>query len=598
MQSAFTKPEGLWPDLVRAAAMDQVRRLLHGVYMAPLLLVVLWIGSPYPQDHALGYSIAWIAVGAAAAIRIGLWKWGGRLYARRPGLFQVGVYISGIIYSATTGLLCAHSLMSYGFEDWTSTITMVWTVGGASGGTISFTPNLPLLRVYVLLLFVPVMAADLALGVQQSFAFLTAATALPVYLLLQGKALNKAYWEVLENRARDAARNRELELARQAAEQGKSAAEAATLAKSQFLANMSHEIRTPIHGILGMTQIAMTSKDAIETQESLEVVRSSAEALLHVLNDILDFSKIEAGKMTFEIVPFTLGEIVREVRGLSEGRIRAKGLESRWDIAPGVPRRVMGDPTRLKQVLINLLGNAIKFCEKGSVQLFVDLDEAGLIRFRVSDTGIGIPKEQQQTIFAAFAQADGSVSRKFGGTGLGLAICSELVRPMGGRIWVESEVGVGSAFLFTAALGVAEDAPAMEIEALAHDVQFTRQLSILLAEDNPVNQKLASRFLGARGHKVSVVANGIEAIKLACAEQFDVILMDNQMPGMGGVEATGRIRQYEESQGRDRTPIVALTASAMHGDRERFLEAGMDSYLAKPFRAEELYAAIAALVES
>jgi CheY-like chemotaxis protein len=262
-----------------------------------------------------------------------------------------------------------------------------------------------------------------------------------------------------------------------------------------------------------------------------------------------------------------------------------------------VPPRVIGDPTRLKQVLVNLMGNAVKFCDQGSVNLSVDLDGAGLVRFVVKDTGIGIPAEHQQAIFEPFSQADGSVARRFGGTGLGLAICAELVRLMGGRIWVESEPGTGSSFSFTALLAAAPDEPAELTGAPPKDVEFTRQLSILLAEDNPVNQILATRFLKDRGHNVSVVSNGLDAIERASAEHFDLILMDNQMPGMGGLEAAGRIRDHESTTGRRRTLIIALTASAMRGDRERFLEAGMDSYLAKPFRPEELYAAIAALTE-
>lgn len=285
-----------------------------------------------------------------------------------------------------------------------------------------------------------------------------------------------------------------------------------------------------MHGILGMAEIAMTGRDDADKLHALQVVRSSAEALLRVLNDILDFSKVEAGKMTFESVPFCVEEMVKEAGDMMEGQIRQKGLASQWDIAPTVPRHVMGDPLRLKQVLVNLLGNAIKFCERGQVGLTVDVDPEGLVRFAVSDTGIGIPKEQQEKVFAAFAQAGGSVTRRFGGTGLGPAICSELVRLMGGRLSVESTPGTGSTFTFTAALPAVEG-DIVRQPAATPAVVFSRQLSILLAEDNRVNQELARRFLGDRGHEVTVVGNGLDAIQEAMARQFDLILMDNQCLG-------------------------------------------------------------------
>ena len=588
MQSALPQPEGLRLDLVRAAALDQAGRMLPGASVLPALLVVLWIATPYPSDHPGAYATFWLAAAASAALRVMLARRAESLYAARPGRLNATTYGAAILSSCANGLLHAHALGAYGFESWTFTITLLWNMGTASGSTISFTPTLKLLRVFVLLMFVPAAIIGVLHGRREGYTYALASVLVQVFLLAQGKGLNAAYRMALETSGREAARNREVELARQKAE-------SANAAKSVFLANMSHEIRTPMHGILGMTEIAMTSKDPLEIQEALQTVQSSGEALLEVLNDILDFSKIEAGKMTFETLPLSMEALVKEVRDLIDGRIRSKGLSSEWRVAPGVPPRVIGDPTRLKQVLINLLGNAIKFCEVGSVTLLIDLDPSGLLLFSVSDTGIGIPKDHQPAIFDAFAQADGSVTRKFGGTGLGLAICSELVRLMGGRIWVESEPGRGSTFRFTAALPVAGDDPVAQSIMLPEDVRFTRQLSILLAEDNPVNQKLASRFLSSKGHKVSVVASGQDAINRAFSEEFDVILMDNQMPGMGGVEATGRIRDNEKASQRKRTPIVALTASAMRGDKERFLNAGMDSYLAKPFRAEELYALVAEL---
>jgi CheY-like chemotaxis protein len=275
----------------------------------------------------------------------------------------------------------------------------------------------------------------------------------------------------------------------------------------------------------------------------------------------------------------------------------AKGLVLEYQAAPEVPELVLGDPARLRQVLINLLGNAVKFTQSGSVQLHVSaaappLESSSVeLRFSVADTGIGIPKDQQERIFEAFAQADGSVSRRFGGTGLGLAICARLVELMGGNLTVESTPNAGSTFAFTIKLAMVTEAETQAARP-GPEIWSGRPLRILLAEDNPVNQIIVTRTLHQRGHEVTAVSTGIEAIKNWEAESFDLILIDNQMPEMGGLEAVARIRKRESVLSRPRTPIIALTASAMTGDRERFLAAGMDGYLAKPFRAQELEAAI------
>ena len=274
----------------------------------------------------------------------------------------------------------------------------------------------------------------------------------------------------------------------------------------------------------------------------------------------------------------------------------SKGLALEYHVAGDIPDLLVGDPMRLLQVLVNLIGNAVKFTETGSVNLEITQtrpspasDQAGLI-FRVSDTGIGIPAEQQKLIFDAFAQADGSVTRRFGGTGLGLAICSQLVQLMGGRLTVKSSPGSGSTFQFTCTLGLGNEREL--VVQPPGSLQADAPMRILLAEDNPVNQLLAKRLLARHGHQTRVVSTGLEAVQAWEQEAFDLILMDEQMPGMDGVEAVRQIRAREASSEKKRTPIVALTASAMKGDRERFLAAGMDCYLAKPFDAHELYSAI------
>lgn len=391
----------------------------------------------------------------------------------------------------------------------------------------------------------------------------------------------------------------DFQLAEQEAVRLKAAADRATRAKSDFLAAMSHEIRTPLNAILGMADVLASTALMPDQQKCVEVLRRNGVSLLNLINDILDLAKVESGKIELEAVAMDVREVISRAIEVVDGRAKAKGLTIQSHIAPGVPVHLTGDPNRLRQILINLLGNSIKFTGTGGVEVRVERDPEdprdGCLRFAVSDTGIGIPEEKLAAVFESFTQADSSTTRNYGGTGLGLTISRQLVELMGGRIWVTSQVGVGSTFFFTAKLGVQKNQSGEATADVPSDRGPERTLGairILLADDSDDNVFLIHSYLQGSDCRIDVAWNGKEAVEKFRAGGYDVVLMDVEMPVMDGYTATREIRRHEREAGLAPTPVWALTAHALADLAGEAPSSGFTAVLTKPIRKATLIEAL------
>lgn len=566
-------------SLQTQADAEIARRAPAGILVFGCMVPLLLLSSDFFRTHSAATLTALVVTYSSLALRACLVACGGNLFRSRRVVWLRLNFAAVLTPIAMWDMFYCIIATGHGPETWDALLFLLCIICTCFGGLYSFTPRLSLLWPYQYTLLAGPLLVNLCVRSPHHWMIAAIVGSLLLFVTIQGRMLHAQFWEVLSTQA--SLRKAKLE------------AESASEAKSAFLANMSHEIRTPLNGVLGMIAVVLESELSAEQCQQLQMVRHSGLVLQGILNDVLDISKIDAGKAVLEACDFDLQAALREVVALMMPQARQKGLDLSLSYANDLPDWFRADAGKIRQIALNFIGNALKFTANGSVAVMVDKVDASpgqvTVRIAVRDTGIGISNEQQARLFEKFIQADSSTTRKYGGTGLGLAICRRLAEMMGGTVGVISAPSMGSTFwtaLPLTPIARPETSPTLETGETSPRRHWRGRM--LVVEDNPINQKILARLLMRRGLTVATVSNGRDAVGMALKTRYSIIFMDCQMPEMDGYQATGEIRSQEGQRALPRTPIVAMTANAMPGDRDLCLRAGMDDYVSKPLTVAEL----------